>query len=110
MLQTVEAIIEKGNHIQFAEPLEFPITRQRVLVILLNDEYNSFTTENNKPVVNSKVEFDVPRAIARLRKLSQGIRWKTDDGMSLRDAREEGPSWGCVTRLFTSSFLSFPIS
>ena len=50
MLQTIEAIIEKGNHIQFAEQLEFPITRQRVLVILLNDEYNSFTTENNKPM------------------------------------------------------------
>jgi len=54
MLQTVEAIIEKGNHIQFAEPLEFPTTRQRVLVILLNDEYNPLITENNKPMRSSE--------------------------------------------------------
>lgn len=89
MLQTVEAIIEKGNHIQFTEPLEFS-TRQRVLVILLNDEYNFLTTKNNKSIVNSKAEFDVPRAITRLRKLSQGIRWKADDGISIREAREQG--------------------
>jgi len=54
MLQTVEAIIEKGNHIQFAEPLEFLTTKQRVLVILLNDEYNPLTTENSKPVNSSE--------------------------------------------------------
>jgi len=89
MLQAVEAIIEKGNRIQFAEPLEFPITRQRVLVILLNDESNSLITEA-KPSVHSKTELDTIKAVARLKKLSKGIRWKTNDGVSIREAKEEG--------------------
>jgi hypothetical protein len=89
MLQAVEAIIEKGTRIQFAELLEFPTTRQHVLVILLNSQYNSLKTEG-KSFVNSKAELDVPKAVARLRKLSQGIRWKTGDGMSIREAIEEG--------------------
>ncbi len=87
MLQTVEAVIEKGNQIQFLEPLAFPQTRQRVLVILLNDE--------NEPLItgvlhDKKPRLDAKSAVARLRKLSQGIRWKSSDGMSIREAREEG--------------------
>jgi len=89
MLQAVEAIIEKGNRIQFSEPLAFPNTRQRVLVILLNEDYNPLITEA-KPVVNSKTELDAKQAVIRLRKLSKGIRWKANDGLSIREAREEG--------------------
>jgi hypothetical protein len=88
MLQTVEAVIEKGSQIQFLEPLTFPQTRQRVLVILLNDEYEPLITEV-KPV-EKKPRLDAKSAVARLRKLSQGIRWKSLDGMSIREAREEG--------------------
>jgi len=61
MLQAVEAIIEKGNRIQFSEPLAFPNTRQRVLVILLNEEYNPLITEA-KPVVNSTEQGEHDRA------------------------------------------------
>lgn len=89
MLQAVEAIIEKGNHIQFSEPLQFSTTRQHVLVILLNDEYNSLRI-GGKPVVNLKAELDAKPAVTRLRKLSKGIRWKANDDMSIREAREEG--------------------
>jgi hypothetical protein len=89
MLQAVEAIIEKGNRIQFSEPLEFPTTRQHVLVILLNEQYHSLKKEG-KSFVNSKAELDVPKAMARLRKLSRGIRWKAGDGLSIREAIEEG--------------------
>ncbi|MDM8562367.1 hypothetical protein QUF54_03335 [Candidatus Marithioploca araucensis] len=87
MLQTVEAVINKGSQIQFLEPLTFPQTRQRVLVILLNDESESLVTkvlQEKKPKLNAK------SAVARLRKLSKGIRWKSLDGMSIREAREEG--------------------
>lgn len=42
-----------------------------------------------KPV-DKKPRLDAKSAVARLRKLSQGIKWKSLDGMSIREAREEG--------------------
>jgi hypothetical protein len=87
MLQTVEAVIEKGNQIQFLEPLAFPQTRQRVLVILLNNESEPLITGI---LHDKKPRLDAKSAVARLRKLSQGIRWKSSDGISIREAMEEG--------------------
>jgi hypothetical protein len=88
MLQAVEAVIEKGSQIQFLERLAFPQTRQRVLVILLNDERDPLITGIKQ--VDKKPSLSAKSAVARLRKLSQGIRWKNSEGLSIREAREEG--------------------
>jgi len=90
MLQTVEAVIEKGNQIQFLDSMAFPQTRQRVLVILLNDENEALITGVKPKWVDKKARLDAKSAVARLRKLSQGISWKSSEGMSIREAREEG--------------------
>jgi len=90
MLQTVEAVIEKGSQILFLEPMKLTQARQHVLVTLLNHEDEPLIKGFMPVFVDKKPNINAKEAVARLRALSKGIRWKADDGMSIRDARKEG--------------------